>query len=454
MFEEPVSRYRLDELDSDYPPPMNVTERPDDAPLAALQTVHKADETNDEAAAAVWVNIDKLKAWENNPRKNDHAVDRVAASIDAFGFGAPVLARKANNEVIAGHTRIKAALKLGMTRVPVRFLDLSARDAHVLAVADNKLSELADWDTPVLEAVLADLKAHDAELSLTGFDDAELAELLSSDAPGVDDVAPIDEADELRKKWHTERGQLWTIGPHRLLCGDCTIDADVARLMNGEKAVLMNTDPPYGVDYAVIKAGMPGFTACRTMGDIENDGLTDGAALQAFLESAIRAGIPHMTQTAAFYFWHPMLTQGSFFAAAAAADILIHRQIIWVKPGFVLTRSGMYHWKHELCFYGWVRGHQPPWYGDKSQTSVWEIGRDEDAGMHPTQKPIELFTRPMDNHAKKGEVVYEPFSGSGSQLVAAEHAGRRCYAMDIDARYVAVALERLANLGCTPKLAA
>lgn len=138
-----------------------------------------------------------------------------------------------------------------------------------------------------------------------------------------------------------------------------------------------------------------------------------------------------------------MLTQGTFFAAAAAAaDILIHRQIIWKKPGFVLTRSGMYHWAHELCFFGWRRGHQPPWYGPKNQTSVWELGRDADAGQHPTQKPVALFLPPITNHTLEGEAVYEPFAGSGSQFIAAEQTSRRCVGLEIEPRYCQVVIDR------------
>lgn len=243
---------------------------------------------------------------------------------------------------------------------------------------------------------------------------------------------------------------------HRLLCGDSTNTAQVGQLMGGAVGVLMNTDPPYGINYSKLKDGIPrpGFADHqKRWGDIENDTLTDGAALQAFLESTIRAYVPHLRKNAAFYLWHPMLTQGTFFAAAAAAaDILIHRQIVWVKPGFVLTRSGMYHWRHELAFFGWRRGYPCPWRGDKSQTSVWELGRDQDAGQHPTQKPVELFARPMRNHTRRGEVCVEPFAGSGPQFIAGEQLGRLVYGMELAPKFVAVCLERLARMGLAPRL--
>jgi DNA modification methylase len=209
----------------------------------------------------------------------------------------------------------------------------------------------------------------------------------------------------------------------------------------------MNTDPPYGVDYAAVKNGIPrsGFRNIQErVGDIENDGLTDGPEFQAFLERAIKAALPVLTENPAFYLWHPMLTQGAFAAAAAAAAaaaVLIHRQIVWVKPHLILTRSGMYHWKHELCFYGWITGKRCPWYGDKSQVSVWEVGYD-DRGEHPTQKPVELFRRPILNHTKKGEACYEPFAGSGSQFIAAEDLGRKCFGLEISPRWCDAIVER------------
>jgi DNA modification methylase len=232
----------------------------------------------------------------------------------------------------------------------------------------------------------------------------------------------------------------------------------VLALMENNTAVLMNTDPPYGIDYAAIKNGIPrsGFRNIQEKrGDIENDDLTDGPTLQAFLEGAIRAALPFLIENPAFYLWHPMLTQGTFFAAAAAAaaDILIHRQIIWVKPHMVLTRSGQYHWQHELCFYGWIRGKPCVWHGDKSQTSVWNLGESQSGRLHPTQKPLELFRRPMANHSKQGEIVYEPFAGSGSQFLAAEEMGRRCFGIEIEPKYCSVVLERMSLLGLEPKLA-
>ena len=180
-------------------------------------------------------------------------------------------------------------------------------------------------------------------------------------------------------------------------------------------------------------------------GDMIGDSTT-GAKLQEFLESVFRAALPHLDH-AAWYVWHAHLTQGFFAAAAAAtaADVLLHRQIIWVKPHMVLTRSGMYHWRHEPCFYGWVKGQAPRWLGDKSSTSVWEIGQLRNR-EHPTQKPVELFAIPIRHHLLLGEIAYDPFLGSGTQLVAAEQLGRICYGMEIEPRYCDVTVRRYYNL--------
>lgn len=254
------------------------------------------------------------------------------------------------------------------------------------------------------------------------------------------DLVVEDEVPEPPKVAITKPGDLWELGEHRLLCGDCTRPGDVEKVMDGKLAGVMNTDPPYGIGYvenAKSKGQATGFES------IENDQV-DGPALQLFLENTIRAAVPCLTENAAFYLWHPMLTQGTFFAAAAAADILIHRQIIWCKPSLVFGR-GDYHWQHELCFYGWRKGHRPVFYGTRNQTTIWKVGR-ENAGGHPTQKPVELFAIPMRNHLKEEEIAFEPFAGSGSQLVAAEQLNRKCYAIEIEPKYCDVIISRWEQL--------
>ena len=383
--------------------------------------------------AAVWLPIASLKPWDKNPRNNEAAIEPVMASLKRFGWGAPLLARKATMEVIAGHTRLKAAIRLGHTEVPVRVLDITEDEAHALAVADNRTGEFAEWSDEGLIEILGHL-AEETDLGLegTGYDVDQLEELekLTEAAANRKVVEP--ETPSVPKVARSKRGEIYLLGDHRIMCSDSTDPSEVAKLMNGKKAALMNTDPPYGIAYvsnAKSKGQAEGF------GEIENDEL-DGEKLQTFLEATIRAAVPHLEENAAYYLWHPMLTQGTFFAAAAA-DILISRQIIWVKPSMVFGR-GDYHWRHELCFYGWRRGHKPPFYGERNQTTVWEVERENDK-IHPTQKPVALFEPPIMNHTKANEIVYEPFSGSGSQIIAAAKTGRRCYAMELDPLYVDVA---------------
>jgi DNA modification methylase len=412
-----------------------------------------------------------------HPERNKSVLE---ASLRRFGAARSIVV-DGNGIVRAGNGTLEAARAAGIENaividadgsqlIVVRRNDWTPSEGATYSILDNRSTDLSKNDDPALVLMLEAFKAEGISLSEVGYTDEEMAALADSlsdngdlDA-GEDQGAKVDQAEELQKEWKTALGQLWVIPSkatpgreHRLFCGDSTKAENVARLMGDAKSPLMNTDPPYGIDYAAVKNGIPGSgfrDIQETRGDIENDDLTDGAALQAFLESMIRAAIPHLTGNPAFYLWHPMLTQGTFFAAAAAAaaDILIHRQIIWVKPHMVLTRSGMYHWKHELCFYGWIRGKPCEWYGDKSQTSVWELGESQQGRLHPTQKPVELFTRPILMHSKPRGTIYEPFSGSGSQLIAAEQSGRLCNAMELAPKFVAVALERLSDLGLEPRL--
>jgi site-specific DNA-methyltransferase (adenine-specific) len=246
----------------------------------------------------------------------------------------------------------------------------------------------------------------------------------------------------------TQPGDVWLLGNQRLVCGDSTDPAVIALACEGRKARLLHTDPPYGVSYVATKNGIPrsGFrNASAEYGDIANDDL-QGEKLQAFLESVFHACLPNLDHPA-IYLWHAQIggQQDPTAAAMASIDALIHRVIIWAKPGFVLTRSGMYHWAHEPCFYGWIRGQQPTWLGDKSQRTIWEIGRDG-VQPHPTAKPVELFAIPMRNHLHRGELALEPFAGSGSQVIAAEQLERRCAAIEFEPRYCDVIVARWETL--------
>jgi len=398
--------------------------------------------------AIEYLPVAHLAPYARNARTHSPAqVAQLVASIREFGWTNPVLIDDANT-LIAGHGRVLAAQQMGLYQVPcIRLGHLSPAQRRAYVLADNKLALNAGWDDALLAQELAALDADEYDLGLLGFGSAEIDALLAGLESPVDPEREADREDatpDIRPRAITQAGDLWLLGDHRVLCGDSTDPADVAHLVAGRRAYLMATDPPYGVSHVATKNGIPdsGFSDMAERWEhIANDDLQD-QALQAFLERVFRAAVDHaLADNAAWYLWHAHLTQGFFAAAAAAADVLLHRQIIWVKPSMVLTRSGMYHWRHEPCFYGWRRGHMPPWHGDKSQTSVWAVGRDRDT-VHPTQKPVALWEAPIANHTRRGECIYEPFAGSGSQLIAAEKAARTCLAMELSPHYVDAIVRR------------
>jgi DNA modification methylase len=395
--------------------------------------------------------LDQLKPWSANPQiHSPEQVAEIGRSIAGFGMVEPILVRRADMEVIAGHGRLDSLKAAGATEVPVILLDLPKKRAHALALALNKIAEKSPWDKDKLPLIFAELKDLGADVELTGFS----AEEITAYANKRDDAADVTEdAVPLPPKTPiTKPGDLWLLGRHRLLCGDATNAEHVTRLTAGARAGLMNTDPPYGVGYTNEERPHPGVAKPRVAKPrVANDKL-EGEKLQAFLEAAFGpAANIALAPNAAWYLWHAHLTQGFFAAAAAAvaAAVILHRQIIWVKPVLLLGR-GQYHWKHEPCFMGWVRGHEPPDYGrgngERDQTTVWEIASVTQAERkkfdHSTPKPVGLFAIPIIKHLRREEICYDPFAGSGPQVIAAEQLERRCYGMEIDPRYCDVIVER------------
>ena len=413
-----------------------------------------------------------------NPKTHD--LGALSQSFRRFGYIAPMVLNETTGRLVVGHGRLdalqqaKAAgqkpparVKLGPKGewlVPViRGVAFKTdQEAEAYLIADNQHTLLGAWDDTQLSQVLADLATQDA-LTGTGFDRDDVDALLRQvGGNGMSAPEPrLDQAKALQKQWQTALGQLWEIRGHRLLCGDAANRHDVARLMGSDRAGLMNTDPPYGVAYANEERPRPGVAKPRVAKPrVAKDDLRD-EALQQFLESVFSVATGYaLKPTAAWYLWHAHLTQGFFAAAAAAAaDVILHRQIIWVKPVLLLGR-GHYHWKHEPCFMGWVKGHGPPDYGrghgERDQTTVWEVASvsqsDRRGFNHATPKPVGLFSIPLVKHLKAGAIAYEPFAGSGPQFVAAELLHRRCFGLEIEPSYVAVTLQRLADMGLTPKL--
>ena len=367
--------------------------------------------------------------WRLHPESQAAAMRGVLAEL---GFADALLVRETPDGLMLVDGHLRADL-VPDQEVPVLVLDLDEAEADYLLATLDPLAAMAGQDDERLRALLDGLRSEDAGVAALLRD---LRDGIVEPQVGLTDPDAVPEAVEPISK----RGDIWLCGEHRVMCGDSTDAEDVARLMAGEKAGLYATDPPYGCD-----AGNVGFTAQRDgIEVITNDNLRD-EEMQSWLETVFNTWTPHLKIDAAWYLWHPMLTQGYFAAAAAAAaaDIAIHRQIIWVKDQFIFGR-GDFHWQHELCFYGWSRRHRPPFYGERNQSTVWRVaydGKRSELG-HPTAKPVALWDRPITNHLHPGEIAADPFLGSGTTMIAAERLGRRAFGMEIEPRYVDVAVRR------------
>ena len=388
-----------------------------------------------------WVPIGRVHESPGNPRVNDPAVPHVAASIRRFGWQQPIVARP-SGEVVAGNTRLKAARDLGLDQVPVVWFEGSDLEAVAFAIADNSTHEFASWNEPDLARILETLRAEDA-LEAVGFTDEEIDDLLdqlAADAGGeVDDPGPQEPPQEPV----SQEQDLWVLGDHRLLCGDSTRPEPLQRLMVGERARLLATDPPYLVDYQGGNHPQSWHNRPETR-DKHWDDYQDPESGLAFFQGFLEVCLAHAEQDVAVYQWHAHRRQALVERAWEGVGLLAHQQIIWVKARPVLTRSH-YMWQHEPCFYGWRKGHMPP-KGRRPPTNgstVWQVDQiGQQEGIHPTQKPTELFARPIEFHTRPGDVVLEPFCGSGTQLVAAERLGRRCFAVEIAPGFVDAALLR------------
>jgi DNA modification methylase len=377
-----------------------------------------------------------LAPYAANARQHPpEQVAQLAASIGEFGFTVPVLVDDAG-VLIAGHGRVLAARALGLEEVPaIRLAHLTEAQARAYRLADNQLALTSTWDEALLAAELRALRTDEFDLGLIGFDGATLDRLLA-DANGEahaagdgDPDAPAPPPPEIPV---SRPGDLWLLGRHRLLCGDATSAADVTRLLGGARPHLMITDPPYGVNYDPEWRNEAGVSATMRTGKVANDDRADWRAAWAQFPGDVA------------YVWHAGVHARTVIESLEAAGFVVRSQIIWAKSRFVLGR-GDYHWQHEPCLYAVRKGATGHWQGARDQATLWPIitGGDEDAAtIHGTQKPVECMRRPMVNNSAPGDAVYEPFSGSGSTIIAAETTGRVCYAMEIDPRYVDVAVRR------------
>jgi len=380
--------------------------------------------------------IGELKPNADNPRINDPAVDAVARSIQAYGFNNPIITDGDLN-IAAGHTRLKAAKKLGLKTVPViRVPGLVGSTFTGYAIADNQTASIAEWDSDLLAKIVAELNLEvDFDLSSLGFDDAELTKILDWDS---NDDDREDEAPPLPEEPITKRGDLYLLGDHRLLCGDATNFEDVQRLMAGQQVDCVVTDPPYGVDYHSRGRQK------EKWGDIENDDL-DSEALERFLKQAFGNVAQICRPGATAYICHGVSMAGiriAFEKAFLAAGFHLSSTIIWVKQAASMG-WGDYRERHEALLYGWI-GENHRKIKDRTQTTVWEIDR-EGNYRHPTQKPVALFSRALRNSTIRGENVWDGFVGSGTTLIACEQLGRCCFAMEIEPKFCDVCVGRWEN---------
>ena len=418
------------------------------------------------------VPIDQLRPDPANPRRiSDEELDALERSLRQFGFVQPVLARKEDQVVIGGHQRLVAARRLGLTTVPVTYLDLTIEQARVLNLALNKIS--GSWDDALLARLLADLQASpEIDLTLSGFGEDEIADLLRSletrEKRERVESFDLDEAlAEATRSPRSKLGDLWSLGDHRLLCGDSTDPVAVARLLDGAEPRLLATDPPYGVSYdaswrdGVYNALGPAEKAYMRIDgqpDANEATATPGRARGRKRRNTTISGDTRVDWSEAFelvpslavgYVWHAGVHAAEVAEGLERIGFEIVAQVIWDKGLFAMGRS-WYHWSHEPCWVVRKKGSKLRFLGTRDQATIWRVpspkmimgGSAEPRLDHPTQKPLVLFETPIHNHLKAGEALYEPFAGSGTALIAAERTGTCAYAMEIDPIYIEVALRR------------
>ena len=391
------------------------------------------------------VPISDLIPYERNPRKNDKAVKKVAASLERFGLVKNSVVVDENMVLITGHTTLKAMQSLGWTACPAvtQVFGLTEEEKRAYRIADNKLGELAEWDLDLLAGELASLDEIGFDVELTGFDTDTLAEMYPSEKLEVaeDDYEPPAEIET-----NIQRGDLFALGRHRLLCGDSTSAEDVGRLMGGVKADLLLTDPPYGVSYASKNESLNSIDeGNRVQTAIENDHKKP-EEMSAFWVATFTTVREHMRPGASYYVTGPQRGDLHLHLLLALKEggFPLRHILVWAKNNHVLGRSD-YHYKHEPIIYGWVEGAHT-FYGGHSETSLWPIDKPHKSDLHPTMKPVALFAKAVENSTKSGETVLDPFLGSGTTLVACEQLGRTCYGMEISPQYCQVIIDRWEKL--------
>lgn len=373
--------------------------------------------------------ISVLKPAEYNPRKKlkpgDKEYKKIKDSIEEFGFADPLVVN-ADMTIIGGHQRLNVAIDLGYTEVPCAVVDVDKTREKALNIALNKIT--GEWDEQMLADLLTDLKEADYDLDYTGFEAPEVEQLFSNiyDKKVKEDDFDVDK--ELQQPCFSQLGDLWYLGKHRVICGDSTGEEIYTRLMDGQLANLVLTDPPYNVDVE------------ETAGKIMNDNMGD-QEFYNFLLSAYRCMHANLADDGSIYVWHADTEGINFRTAFKDAGFYLSGCCIWVKNALVLGRSP-YQWRHEPCLFGWKQKGKHQWYGDRKQTTVWEYDKPRSSKDHPTMKPVQLMSYPIKNSTMTNGIVLDPFLGSGSTLIACCETDRICRGIELDPKFVDCIVKR------------
>lgn len=375
------------------------------------------------------ISTDKLVPYVNNARTHSaEQILKLRSSLREFGFVNPIIIDKDFN-VIAGHGRLMAAKEEGINEVPCVFADfLTEAQKKAYILADNRMAMDAGWDEELLKIEMEELQNLGYDLGYTGFDEKELAELFGIDDKEVEDD-DFDLTAALEKASFVEKGDVWFVGKHKLMCGDATSSEDVSKLMEGKKANLILTDPPYNVAFK----SSDGLT-------IQNDSMANNDFYN-FLYSSFKNMAEHLENGGAAYIFHADTEGLNFRKAFIDAGFHLAGCCIWVKDSLVLGRSD-YQWQHEPVLYGFMQNGKHPWYSDRKQTTIWNFDKPKKNSNHPTSKPLDLLAYPIKNSTQANAIVIDTFGGSGSTLMACEQMNRICYTMELDEKYASVILRR------------
>lgn len=374
-----------------------------------------------------FADVKSLIPYARNARTHsDMQVAQIAASIKEFGFLNPIVIAE-DNTILCGHGRLMAAQKLGLKKVPcVKESHLTETQRRAFIIADNKLSLNAGWDNELLSVELTELQGADFDLDLLGYDEKELSQLFDEGNEIQEDEFDVET--ELTKPTFSKLGDIWSLGRHRLVCGDSTKEETYKRLMGKKKANLVMTDPPYNVDYQ------------GSAGKIKNDNMESDKFYQ-FLFDAFVNMEQAMASDASIYVFHADTEGLNFRKAFIDAGFYLSGCCIWKKPSLVLGRSP-YQWQHEPCLYGWKKKGKHQWYSGRKETTVWEFEKSKKNSEHPTMKPIPLLAYPITNSTMSNAIVLDPFGGSGSTLIACEQTDRICYTIELDEKFCDVIVNR------------